>query len=493
MLLLLATGIARPAGAGTPFQISAHRNRVVKTTSHHAEYEIKMGGTVDMDNTTTRHYEIFETAFQPNVSLEIANTGDVPVVNPRIVINDRGRWWSIRTMLDEILAGARDDQEKALLIWDFVRNNRYHDMPLFHDNELHDPVRLLGVYGGGLCDDSAAVGCSLLYHAGINKTKHAQNPKTRHLHGHVMCEAFLDGRHQFLDIDENVFYLDRENERIVSGDELTRDHDLAKREHGFGPVFKGWQTGETAAALCGSDDGAGFRIVAGHSLDLTLRPGERIVYRWDNVGKLAGDGRSGRPRRRHFGNSKLVYSPRLENFERDAASAKDVAPASPNAKDAKVAGANSAAQLVYEVKSPYVLCGGQVDANFFGLSEKDGFSVSLSLDGKQWKELWRRSGAGPLSCSVDFDKHLEVDRSPPKYGYFIRISLASAETHSANLAALTISTDVMTAPFSLPRLRVGSNKVVYSDESGEGDVIAGRHEITITHRWQESDNIKPPD
>ena len=498
VLLLLALSVFTPStsvygaeGRDTPFRISAPKQHAVRTRSHDAEYEIKMGGTVDMDNTTTRHYEIFETAFQPNISLEIANTGDVPVVNPRIVINNRGRWWSIETMLDEILAGARDDQEKALLIWDFVRNNRYHDMPLFHDDELHDPVRFLGVYGGGLCDDSAAVGCSLLYHAGLNHTKYAQNPKTRHLHGHVMCEAFLDGKHQFLDIDENVFYLDRENERIVSGDELTRDHDLAKRECVFGPVFKGWQTGETAAALFGSDDGAGFRTVAGHSLDLTLRPGERIVYRWDNVGKLASDGRSGRPRRRHFGNSKLVYSPRLEYYEQDAVSARDVEPASPDAKDAKVAGASGAGELVYQVKSPYVLCGGRVDANFFGLSEKDGFTVSMSLDGKQWKELWHRSGDGSMSCSVDLDEHLEVDRSPPKYVHFIRISLASAAARSANLTALTISTDVMTAPFSLPRLRVGSNKVVYSDDNSDGN--AGRHEISISHRWQESNNVRPPD
>ncbi len=99
VLLLLALSVFTPStsvygaeGRETPFQVSAPKQRAVRTRSHHAEYEIKMGGTVDMDNTTTRHYEIFETAFQPNISLEIANTGDVPVVNPRIVINNRGRW-----------------------------------------------------------------------------------------------------------------------------------------------------------------------------------------------------------------------------------------------------------------------------------------------------------------------------------------------------------------------------------------------------------------
>ncbi len=488
-----AVGVVRAAQSGPPFQISARKEHAVKVTSHRAQYEVSVGGTADMDNTTTRRYENFDIAFQPNIALEIANTGDRPVVNVRVVINDRGRWWSLETMLDEILAGARDDQEKALLIWDFVRKNRYHDLPLFADDELHDPVRFLCTYGGGFCDDSAAVGCSLLYHAGINKTRYAQNPKTRHLHGHVMCEAFLDGKHQFLDIDENVFYLDRENERIVSGDRLARDHDLAKREHVFGPIFKGWETGQSAAALFGSDDGAGFRAVAGHRLDMTLRPGERIIYRWDNVGKLAGDSRLGRPQRRYFGNSKLVYSPRLENYEKDAVSAKDLLPASPQAKDAKLAAASGEAELVYEVKSPYVVCGGRVEANFFGLSDKDAFSVWLSLDGSQWSKLWQRVGSGPATCSVDLDEHLEVDRAPPKYRYFVRISLASAAERSANLGPVTISTDVLTAPLALPRLRVGANKVAYTDETDDGDASADRHEITITHRWQESDNVRPPE
>lgn len=135
--------------SSSPFNISAEHRRVVAVAGHRKEYEIELGGTVDMDNSMTRHYERVDIAFQPNLSLEIANTGSASVTNPRIVINDQRNWWTLESLLDEILAGARDDQEKALLIWDFVRKNRYHDRPLFVNDELHDPVRFLCVYGAG--------------------------------------------------------------------------------------------------------------------------------------------------------------------------------------------------------------------------------------------------------------------------------------------------------------------------------------------------------
>ena len=34
-----------------------------------------------------------------------------------------------------------------------------------------------------------------------------------------------------MDIDENMFYLDHENDKVVSGDDVAADHDLGKREH----------------------------------------------------------------------------------------------------------------------------------------------------------------------------------------------------------------------------------------------------------------------
>jgi hypothetical protein len=67
-----------------------------------------------MENTTTRLYETFQIAFQNNVSLTVANSGDSIVKNPRISTGGRRRWWCMEGLLKEILQGAKNDQEKAL-------------------------------------------------------------------------------------------------------------------------------------------------------------------------------------------------------------------------------------------------------------------------------------------------------------------------------------------------------------------------------------------
>lgn len=80
---------SKEASASGPFKISARKIRTVKATSSRAEYEVTLNGTVDMDNSMTGHYGNLHVAFQPDVSLEIANSGETMVVNPRVVVNGR--------------------------------------------------------------------------------------------------------------------------------------------------------------------------------------------------------------------------------------------------------------------------------------------------------------------------------------------------------------------------------------------------------------------
>lgn len=470
-----------PAIAGTD---SKRHVEVVRAPRH--EYALRLGGNLDYENSHTRHNTGFNVAFQPNVSLTIANTGDAPVFWPKLVANGERDWSTYDNLLADFTRGATNDQERALFIWQAARENRYHCTPLFPDDEFHDPIKMFNSYGLNLCDDMGNCGCSLFKHAGLGKPKYSIDPKVRALNGHVMCEAVVDNRHQFLDIDESAFYLDRENERPISGDDCARDHDLVRREPHFGPVFAGWDSSEASAAIFGSDDRAGKNFLRGHEMSYTLRPGERVVFRWDNIGKYACHSEKWDHLPPNFGNSKFIYVPRLtpDHYREGIKQATDIVPAT--AKGAALAGSSPAARLVYAMDIPWAICGGELRAEFTGLGANDQFALDVSLDGKKLTRVWQGAGPGPVRAKVALDEALQPHRAPAKYHYEVVVTLASADAkHGANLKSLEIETDVMAAPLSLPRLRRGENRFVYTDEQ------SGPHEITITQEWQECDKIKP--
>jgi hypothetical protein len=460
------------------------RVEVVRASQH--QYTIPLGGNLDFENAHTRLNDGFLVAFQPNLSVTIENTGDATVLWPKVIANDRANWGTFDDLLAEFTRGATNDQEKALFIWQTARDNRYHCSPLFADNEFHDPVKLFNSYGLNLCDDMGYCGCSLFKHAGLGKPKYKLDPKVRELHGHVQAEAVVDGRYQFLDIDESVFHLDRENETLIGGDKCAHDHDLVRREAHYGPVFPGWDASEANAALFGADDGAGFLALRGHEMRYALRPRERVVFRWDNVGKWACQSQEWNHRPPVFGNSKFFYIPRLTNahYKEGIAGEKDIVPAA----DTGLAGVSANAELVYAVDIPWAICGGTLRAEFSGLDAKDRFALAVTLDDKTRSRVWEGAGPGKVVATVPIDEALKPHISPAKYHYAVIVSLASADARQgAVLKSLQIETDVMAAPLSLPRLRRGENRLVYTDRTPTP------HEITITHQWQECHSVKPPE
>jgi len=466
----------------------------VVTTGDH-EYTLEMRGAVDAENATTRLHGGWEIGFQPHIALIMENTGDIPVENPRIVINDERNWWTLDSMLAEALRGARTDQDKVYFIWDFVRRNRHHAHPVFERNreawELHDPVTYLNVYGAGFCDDSGSVGAMLYHAAGLNGPDGKDRPFVRALHGHMMCEVFAgdnpaEAGWQFMDIDEGAFYLDRENERPASGDELARDHDLARREFVYGTVFSGWNSGERAAALFGADDERTTRLGSGREIRLRLRSGEKIEYRWDNVGKFPAN--SPDIARKYYGNSLVTYRPRLSRVARRYSVADEGGLAEPTVPSAAVSGSGRLAWATIEMDTAYPVCGGRVRADFVGRDPADRFGIDVSLDNETWQEVFEDEGYGEKLGRVDLDPWLDIKKAPPKRRFYVRARLMSANgARSANLRDLVIEADVMVSPEALPRLRLGRNRVVYTDETDTD------HEMTITHVWRECDSVVPPD
>ncbi len=458
------------------------KQHVEDITAGEHRYSVEMGGTLDMENTRTLASSNCYIVFQNNVALSIENTGETPVVNPRLVINERGNWYTFESLLEEFTRGAKSEQDRVYLIWENMRRNLYHETPLFGDSEPHDPVKLFNVYGLNLCDDAGNTGCSLFHHAGF------VGSKNRALHGHVQCEAFINGDHQFMDVDMDCFYLDRENEFPISGNECARDHDLVRRELNYGAVVSEFTSSDAPAALFGPDDSLHDAQLRGHEMSYTLRPGEKAVFRWNNIGKYCAENKQRAHRPKYFGNSKFVYRPRLtlEAVARDALASDGIIEGTAADSGGRLSGSTPDACLDYAMRSPWAACGGTLRAKFVGAEAGDRFSVALSLDGKKWNELWTAQGVGPHAAEVVLDGALDIHSKPAKYGYFVRIGLGSSSSkQGAHLASLEIETDVMAAPVSLPRLTLGTNRAVYRDET------EGPRRVEITHQWRESSAVEP--
>jgi hypothetical protein len=314
-------------------------------------------------------------------------------------------------------------------------------------------------------------------------------PYVRALHGHMMCEVFAEGRWQFMDIDENAFYLDRGNRLPVSGDVITDDHDLCHREIHYGPMFSDWPRSRRAAALFGRDDEQSRRLAKGYEIRVNLRSSERIEYRWDNIGKWSMSMQD--RQRRWVGNSRKIYQPALRNIQSEAQESQNVMPVIFKGRPA-VAAENTNGSITYRMSSGFVFCGGSVTAGFnlSGTSDEARIEVwAMDNKGEGKTEpmvLWQAKGPGPKRTEVNLDEALNPTNGRPEYEFWVRVRLSSKSGKAAAvLTDLSIRGDIMVSPIFLPRLRLGKNKVVYTDDSGPD------RKVRVSYKWRETTATKP--
>ncbi|MHB8898344.1 MAG: hypothetical protein ACYC6Y_06320, partial [Thermoguttaceae bacterium] len=529
LLLFFLVGFASVPGFGAvvgepkqPYEDLAsdrpcrHEERV-QTASH--AYTISFGGTVD--GTMTRDpvgYSAFRQGWQPNRSLLIENVGQTDVLNPRIVVNQRRNWWSLEEVVAEATRGYTSDADRARALWEFARRGRFHACTW--DNECSDALKALNVYGYTLCGNQACVLNDLWKAAGLV-------PRRGYPVGHVVCEVFYDGDFHLLDSDEHVICLQRDNRTIASCTEVVHDHDLIKRTHTYGIGQRDHrQTDEFSASLYSyeGERKGDLGNSTTHSMDLILRPGESIEFRWDHVGKeysagsvgptdrTNGDGQGsllawGPVARDNLRNGRLCYRPDLSSdvAERGAAELAGVvfdtasgalrvapdtpastetpaapetpasaetpaAPAAPAAPETPAA-AERSGSVTWQFASPYVLVGGKASAQI-QLEGGSSAQWQFSTDRQAWTSLATASGAGESTLEASLDRVLSP-REHPTYRYWLRLTLKGDALARTPLFAH----DIQTSLLALPELEVGTNRVAYSDSGTES------RQVRITHQW----------
>ena len=181
-------------GQPDPFAPSIQRGYQRSITTATAAWNVSLNGTADMDNTLTPSANCKNVTYQPDIEIAITNQGMQPVKNPRVVSNGRRRWFTmegehrqkvlsrfvhapdtISDIVQDAHFSARDDTDRMFLSWDFLRAVHYHSEPLFGNNELHDPVKYLNMYGTGFCDDAGNSFCSLNWHANFTQNNYGKD------------------------------------------------------------------------------------------------------------------------------------------------------------------------------------------------------------------------------------------------------------------------------------------------------------------------------
>ncbi len=431
--------------------VSTSREHVEDIFHHDHAYQLHVAGT--MDGSSTRDpvgYGPYEQKWENNVSVCVENLGAQTVRNPWVLIGDQRRWRSLEEILDSLLEPDMQDADKARVIWEFARRHRYHFTT--GDDEVKDTVKMLNVYGYTLCWDEAYTVANLWQAAGLKIRRGFP-------HGHCTTEVYYDGAYHLMDSDEHLLYLLRDNRTVASEADLARDHDLVKRGHAYGILApEDARRDEQAASLFvhPGPRGGGRPMLTRHRMDMDLRPGEALIWEWEDRGKYHG--LKERPPR--LANGRLRFRPRLdEHFQQWMEHNDNLTPDSQGLAPVDPEKESSA---VYRIRSPYVCVGGQVRV--------PDWQVELSFEGESWVPV----DAGNL------DPHFPP-AGPARYGYLLRFRATGSRLH-----AVDIQTDLQMAPLSLPALTVGDNSIRYMDTT------EGPRHVRVTHRWTERGSVHPP-
>ncbi len=432
-------------------------------TSGQRQYKVVQGGTMDGRNCRSplgcgfsREGALLQK-WESNRSVRMENTGQTDVLNPWLS-NGRNNFRSAREIVASATSPGMTDGEKARALWFQEIQHRHHT--LGDNSEVGDPVKVFNIYGYNTCGNDSITLATLFQVAGLKAAP------VRAM-GHCISQAFYDNAWHFLDGDQHSIYLLRDNQTVAGELDIARDHDLIKRTHSQGILLPdNSATGEGMSSwyFCDKPVSGQRGYDAGTTMNMVLRPGEALVWRWGQLNPLKYHGFEGEslnyPGLIH--NGLWEYRPDLSNeaWRKGAANSENIT----TAADGLAAAQGQTGTVIWTMRAPYVFVGGRLEA--------DGAKAEFSIctDDKTWK---------PVKDSLD---ECFPITGPAVYHYKLKCQLQGP----ARLRHLAIVNDLQMSPFAMPEMAVGENTFTYSDQS------AGERQVRVTHQWVERSTSKPP-
>jgi hypothetical protein len=449
------------------------------------------GGTMDPDNTRYIGDNFHRTYGVESMRyLTITNLDSVPSQGAKFLLNRRGNWYSRLEMAEEALNGAVTEKEKSLSLFEFVRRNRVHYYSAEEGalDETHEPVKLMGVYGFGLCDDAAFALVNLAHTANIPAIEWG-------ITAHNIAEIAFNNP-AVVDADLEVFYPGYDNSSLMGKFGLSDDRYLVSRilHHGQNiPYDLGFS--KHLASMFTTFDGVVHRNPSPHQLYYTLLPEQSVTFSWARPDSLFEHRIWRDPTTPQMFNRLIAnalwnhavnpFSPGFRyQFQSESNLLVDT---SGTGIRMRPLNPGLALELVHKVDLPFPQLDHKLVYTAILPSSQDSLQVEWSLDSLSWTPAYFKSGpfTGTDSCSL-YQQILPLVNAAIYTGW-IRISVVQANALvSAGLDSLHIQTRTQNSKFFLPYLKTGTNFFQFSRK----DSLSGPHKIELG--WQESYHNNPP-
>ena len=499
--------------------------------SNKKSYTIEMGGT--SDSVTTRCTRNDRSLYMPDIAYTIANTGSLPVRNPRIAMEGQPDFYSLETMVQWLLPRPdMTDEEKAFAVWNFVR--KYCDWDGGGATGMlacYNPYNWWGIkhpyitvtdkfngYGApGACGCWSAYMCRFARDVGL-KSQQAS------VISHITSYIWYDGKDHYFDaIGRSIatgkqpyygfFCLMPDNKTIAGYNEVVRDQWLVHR--------MGDLTGEATPhramcflnpekhTFCDKPDELGLNNYLGwkdnSNQGIILRPGEQITRRYEFFGysgiSFVNNTEAGSTLR-SIVNGEVIYAVDFSKPESKFA-VEDAKNVEIRNGAVRLIDASKPGSFILRVHSPTPILIAR--GTLYGVRKKDSDQISLSFNFDSdlpnpckpkitgWKQFWSAEYSGefnepfavtPLEEFRDY-KHKDGTYRFPQRKYELQFNLSASESGDVAIKGFHLVSMNQTSMNLLPHLRLGKNLFHYVDDTD------GAREVAVIYQWRESQLGKP--
>jgi hypothetical protein len=411
----------------------------------------------------------------------IVNNGDRPATVP-ILYNDV-LWNSTpHIVATSGLAEIENETERALALWRFMIENRYHYYPVTNATEEVDIVKYLSIYGYGWCGESALVLAKLADEIGLEG-------RVWKLKGHVVPEVFADGKWILLDPDRIVYFHKQGDLQAVYGvEELARNKEafthrfsvaapvVQKRLEPYLEAYTQYVMSTDDNVLnefenVDADGRTSYSKIyatgatADYTIDNTLRPGEKVVFANHNWGKyFFGMFPFHVPKYFNGYYEYVVPLPAEADFPGECEVSR-----TPSGTLITNRSLTAAACLTVDNRHPFPIVGGEIKGS---IQKQDGqVNVVLNDDDNDLTASYEVSQflGGDNSLRIKTDSFFSILSDHPTYHYSVALEFQPGASVVID-EPMTVISDFQFAEMTLLKLQQGKNQFkVWSEGGGLAD------------------------